>query len=490
LAAFLAIEEVKPKKVWWISSVSGVKATERELRIWKADFKPVLMTYERLLKMVKNNEIKDEDLPDFIVFDEAHKVKTPTAQRSQAAATVADAMREKYGLDAFVILMTGTPAPKDPSDWWHLSRVACPVFLREGTWQKFRARLAIVVARENQVTGGMFPQLVSWRDNEDKCDICGKLQAVHELPPFNADRHPFKKSSNEVVRLYKRMKGLVLPMFKKDCLDLPDKRYEVIRLEPTAEMKRIAQMIASKATRVIERLTLLRELSDGFQYKTIDGPLIKCPECKGKGARLDFILKEDSEEFEEAEVECYYCDGQGEVPRQVRTATDIFTPKADALIELLDAHESGGRLVTYGGFTGTIDKIVALSHKEHWATVRADGRGWVCEDWEENPIKEDALTLFQDMLEEYPRVNFVGHPESAGEGITLTRSPSIVYYSNDFNNKSRLQSEDRIHRIGMDINKGATIYDLCCLETDYMILQNLREKKRLQTITLTGEMFS
>ena len=93
------------------------------------------------------------------------------------------------------------------------------------------------------------------------------------------------------------------------------------------------------------------------------------------------------------------------------------------------------------------------------------------------------------MLDEYPRVNFVGHPESAGEGITLTRSPAIVYYSNDFNFKSRAQSEDRIHRIGMDVNRGATIYDLCCLETDYMILEILRAKKRLQHMTLTGHEF-
>ena len=37
---------------------------------------------------------------------------------------------------------------------------------------------------------------------------------------------------------------------------------------------------------------------------------------------------------------------------------------------------------------------------------------------------------------------------SSSEGLTLTNCNNIIYYSNDFNLKSRLQSQDRIHRIG------------------------------------------
>ncbi len=70
------------------------------------------------------------------------------------------------------------------------------------------------------------------------------------------------------------------------------------------------------------------------------------------------------------------------------------------------------------------------------------------------------LEEFQNKDSEYDHICFIGHPGSAGMGITLTAASMIVYYSNDFNAESRIQSEDRIHRMGMDENRGATIVDL------------------------------
>lgn len=493
LAAILAAEVVKPNKIWWVSSASGIRATRLELEEWDAKFHPRLWTYDKLMAAVRDGKIGPDDVPQVLILDEAHKVKTPTAQRSQATATVADCMRDKFGKDAYIWMMTGSPAPKNPADWWFLCRIACPGFLREGTYEKFKARLAIIQTRENQVTGGMFPQLVSWLDDEDKCAKCGQHKDTHDTAAVSGgpafDKHSFVPSKNEVAKLYRRMKGLVLPVFKKDCLDLPDKVYRVIHLPPTEEMKNLARLIEGQSTRIIEKLTRWRELSDGFQYKIVDGPLAPCTACKGTGKVMDYVINEATEEFEEAEVECWECGGCGETPKQIRDVTRFHTPKIDALKDLLEDHESCGRLVTYAGFTAAVDLCAEVSRAEQWATIKADGRSWVCTDFDGTPIKADPLILFQKMLDEYPRVNFVGHPESAGEGITLTKSPSIVYYSNDFNFKSRIQSEDRIHRIGMDVNRGATIYDLCCLQTDYMVLENLRAKKRLQHITLTGKEF-
>ena len=68
-------------------------------------------------------------------------------------------------------------------------------------------------------------------------------------------------------------------------------------------------------------------------------------------------------------------------------------------------------------------------------------------------------------------------------------SPGAVFYSNSFSGEDRMQAEDRIHRIGMDENRGATIYDLIHLGTDDLVLQNLMKKKRLQDLTL-GELDS
>ncbi|MFA5572816.1 MAG: hypothetical protein WDA42_06890, partial [Candidatus Bathyarchaeia archaeon] len=98
--------------------------------------------------------------------------------------------------------------------------------------------------------------------------------------------------------------------------------------------------------------------------------------------------------------------------------------------------------------------------------------------------KSDMLRLFQDPEREMEKVVWLGHPKSSGMGITLTASPTAVYFSNSFNGEDRIQSEDRIHRGGMDENRGATIIDLFNLKTDQMILENLKNKIRLQNITL------
>ena len=64
--------------------------------------------------------------------------------------------------------------------------------------------------------------------------------------------------------------------------------------------------------------------------------------------------------------------------------------------------------------------------------------------------------------------------------LTLTASPTELFYSNDFNGEARFQAEDRFHRAGMDKNRGATIIDFVHLPSDQLVLDNLQKKKDLQ----------
>ena len=58
----------------------------------------------------------------------------------------------------------------------------------------------------------------------------------------------------------------------------------------------------------------------------------------------------------------------------------------------------------------------------------------------------------QSMVDTFQKSNilrfFVSNHTVGGAGITLTPATLAVYYSNTFNLEDRLQSEDRIHRIG------------------------------------------
>lgn len=154
-------------------------------------------------------------------------------------------------------------------------------------------------------------------------------------------------------------------------------------------------------------------------------------------------------------------------------------------MDQLDEHDEIGRLVIYAGFTGSVDRCVSIVEKAGWEHIRVDGRGWVTSLGGISDL--GMLRSFQDKERKIPRLAFVGQPEAGGMGLTLTESPTIVFYSNSFSAEARQQAQDRIHRPGMDLNRGAKIIDFIHLPTDLKVLENLDKKKRLQDMTL-GEL--
>ena len=510
--AVIRCMEKSGKTRWlWVGPKSSLYAVQNEFKRWKSVIIPHFVTYEGLEKIADYGLYENYES---VVFDEASRLKNPTAKRSQRARKIADELRLKYGSEAYIILMSGSPAPKSPVDWWNLCEIACPGFLREGHIEKLRKRLALIELSESP-SGGMYPKLISWRDNDTLCDVCGRKREDHDF--FNltdAPNHSYKPMENEVAKLYRRMKGLVLVQFKKDCLDLPELQYREIICEPTPEILRAAKLLQKKVPSAIVGLTLLRELSDGFQYAEEAIETHLCPRCEGKKTQKeqfdldnpdlpidDNMLKEGHRlEYDgmmnivkrweaplragERDTSCTECWGVGSKTTFIRRPKMVPCPKDGAFEDLLDEHDDVGRLVVYGGFTGTIDRVVGLVQKNKWDYIRVDGRGWQATISGKPP---ELLEAFQDRKEQYPRLVFVGQPGAAGMGLNLTASPSIVYYSNDFNAESRIQSEARIHRPGMDVNRGACIIDLIHLPTDRLVLENLRKKRKLQNLSM-GEL--
>lgn len=471
---------------------------------------PRFVTYDALRKIV--DEWPDDKVPpQGVIFDESSRCKNPTAQRSQAALILAEKMRDKWGRDAWIVLMSGTPAPKSPLDWWMQDEIACPGFLREGDIRKLQNRIAVIEQRQS-VTGGMYPHHVCWKDSPNRCEQCGDMKDTgkHDIL---LGGHTFKPSTDEISLLYKRQKGLVEVAFKKDCLDLPDKIFRIEELAPTNDMLRAAALINAKSTSAIQALTLLRELSDGFQYRETECGSETCSICKGSKTMMETVDLDDPDnpldglsveygkrvEYDETgtptltdipirvgqrQVACMACNGTGELVKLARDAVEVKSPKEDLLIELLENHEDIGRLVVYGGFTGTIDKIVKVVKQKKWEYIRVDGRGWESSLRGYHPLR--MLDAFQ-YDRKVDQLCFIGQPSSAGMGLNLSASPTSFFYSNDFNAESRDQAIERIHRLGMDVVRGATIIDAVVLPSDLLILNNLKRKKRLQDMTM-GQM--
>jgi len=483
LAAIEVMENSGTTDWLWIGPRSALAAARIEMSKWGCKVQPILMTYEGLRNAVQADDVW---IPKGIIFDESSKIKTHTAQRSQAASIVVEEMRKKYGTNCYIILMTGSPAPRNPGDWWHQLEVACPGFIKEGEYFKFRRRLSITVERESPSSGKTFPELVTWLDDERKCNICGQVPEEHTDPLVS--QHAWTPSINEVKDLYGRMEGLVITQFKKDCLDLPEMHYVRHTLEPSKSTLRKLSLIKSQASRTITALILIRELSDGFQYidTVSDEETVKCTRCEGTGKAKEYEL-EDNKIKRELIIDCPNCKATGKIPKEIRKTVEVDCPKERLLADLLDEHESIGRFVVYAGFRASVDRVCKVALKYKWDVVRVDGRGWMYLTGDgtfEQPVTpEEMLNTFQNK-DVNRKIAFVGQPGAAGMGITLTASPSLFCWSNTFNAEDRIQIMARIHRPGMDLNLGAKVIDVIHLPVDEYILDNLDNKIDLQNLSL------
>ena len=155
---------------------------------------------------------------------------------------------------------------------------------------------------------------------------------------------------------------------------------------------------------------------------------------------------------------------------------------------LLDENEEVGRLVIFAGFTGSVDRIVKLSLKEKWDVVRCDQGNFQVfaakSDSMEGVVMtgEEPLDYWANM--DHGKVAFVANPESGGMSLTLVEARMAVYWSNSWKPEYRVQSEDRIHRKGMDENLGCTIVDLIHLPSDERVLSVLRANRKLELMTM------
>jgi SNF2 family DNA or RNA helicase len=208
------------------------------------------------------------------------------------------------------------------------------------------------------------------------------------------------------------------------------------------------------------------------------------PEDPGRSyPGTDLLPDEVVDRLVQQSAACPVCGGTKEVDKIVRTTREVACPKDAALRMLLDECEETGRIVVFAGFTGSVDRVVKLVKKEGWSAVRCDQGSFQVLPHNDSPVTEEPLDYWADR-EVNPRVAFVANPESGGMSLTLTESRMAVYWSNSWKPEYRVQSEDRIHRISMDLNKGCTIVDLIHLPSDRRVLEVIRANRKLELMTM------
>ncbi len=504
---------------WWVGPKNSLYGIRQEFDKWGLPEGIVteMMSYEAMVIKMRTWK-SGNPAPIGVIFDEAHKLKTPSTQRTQSAQKLANAIREEHDKNGYVIPMTGSPSPKSPGDWWSVCEITWPGFIREGTRDSFEKRLGFY--RFEDTLGGAWNNRVSWRDDEKRCKECGMYEEegnhiladgklVGKDTGFNV--HTFEPSVNEVAEVYERLQGLVTTVHKKDCMDLPDKVYKEIICEPTPSTLRVANALKSTAKSVITGLVKLRELSDGFQYREVEDGYEECSVCTdgtelqyyhpddpGKALfDVDALTGEFAEALESRVVPCEACKGTRKVTKYKRITREVPCPKEDAVVDLLELSADQGRIVFFAGFTGSLDRLCRIAKREGWDTMRVDGRGWLIERLTGEKNDDSSPEVERVRLDnplnywiENPerKIAFIAHPKSGGISLTLCEQKNrpgadvACFYSNDFDPASRFQAEDRIHRQGMA--GGAMIVDLFHLPTDRRVLEILKQNRKLELMTM------
>ena len=219
-------------------------------------------------------------------------------------------------------------------------------------------------------------------------------------------------------------------VLKKDCLDLPEKIYTVRYVTLTDEQAKMYSLLQEQAMLLFD-----------------DGEMVSAPAVITQMLRIQQVM---SGHLKTDDGEMKYFPSR----------------RMDALEEITEEHQ--GKAIIWSRFRYDIIQITEMLNKKY-------GKGSAASYFGDTSDDDRATAVLNFQNPDHPLRFFVGNPATAGYGLTLTEANLVVYYANDFNLETRIQSEDRAHRIGQKNN--VTYVDLISEGTlDEKIVESLRNK--------------
>jgi SNF2 family DNA or RNA helicase len=154
----------------------------------------------------------------------------------------------------------------------------------------------------------------------------------------------------------------------------------------------------------------------------------------------------------------------------------LHRAKLDALADRLRDHliDPSRKVVVFARFTPEIDAIANTLDTLGYHFSVIDGRTKARE-------RTEMIRRFQS--DSTTRV-ILGQLQAMSEGVTLTAADTMLYYSLDYSEARRAQSEDRIHRIGQ---KNTCVYEYLVARAtvDQDIVRALDKKRDLARMILS-----
>ena len=225
-----------------------------------------------------------------------------------------------------------------------------------------------------------------------------------------------------------KLAGFPYRVTKDEALDLPDKIYTTREVYCTKEQIQYYHSIKTAAIALLD-----------------DGQLVSAPAVMTQLLRLQQVL----------------C---GHLMTDDGELVEFPTKRIDALLDTVE--EMSGKVIIWSRFRYDIRKMAVVLESKYGpgSTVNYFGDT-------SDADRQEAIKQFQFGDARF----FVANPQTAGYGLTLTAATNVIYYANDFNLETRVQSEDRAHRIGQ--HHPVTYVDLMTKGTvDVHIVKSLPEQ--------------
>jgi len=362
-----------------IEILSGTK--QKKCRILKCTSDIFIINYEAIRTIEK--ELSSRHFY-CVICDESTRIKNPQAQCSKALHRLSQLVPYRY-------ILSGTPITQSAVDIFSQYKFLEPNIFGS-SYYAFKNKYAVMGGYLNK-------QIVGYR----------KLDELQQ-------------------KIYKT----AIRFTKKECLDLPDKVYEVKQFSLNKEEQKVYNDVKKKILVEIE----------GKQLRTslIITKLIKLSQITTGFVKLpDEVIRFDN-------------------------------PSKLMLLKELLGDILPNKLIIWCNFTQNIKDIPDLLAALRIPHVTLSGA---------TPQSERQNKI--DSFQQDPDCKvFLGQIRTGGMGINLTAASYVIYYGNTYSLADRLQSEDRCHRIGQT-NK-VTYIDLVARDTiENSFIKILAKKQDLAT---------
>lgn len=388
------------------------KLTKEHADIWIINYEGLkLIGADRDNGAYKINSVYPKSLGfECIIIDESHKLKDANSLQTGIAQLFTKWSR-------YTILMTGTPIGRSVSDLFGQ-------FLVLDNGKTFGTQYWSFM---RQYFFKKFPADYEWIPKR-LCKSCDELY-INKLYHLSTHKLDYKQYEKKFPGKEKNSEDIILKIIankcmrysREECVDLPEKIYEVREISLTLEQRE-----------------MITEIIAGLDIEELKGKKVEYHTQKIIQVTSGFLMTKD--EIYDFKI----------------------NPKLNELKEIISQMEN--KFIIYIQYVYEVKMIGKILSKMGLKYAELYGK---------TKNKEQEIDKFVN-YEKYKCL--LSNPRSGGEGINLQIANTIIYYSRGYiGNILRTQSEGRIHRAGQ--KKNCLIIDIIAENSiDEILFNSLKNK--------------